>query len=64
MANDEPPNPPKTRMSIAEIEALLDREEDDELEMLPNGEIVAKGTSRIVKPLTFRERLGGEYARI
>lgn len=59
---------------IDRLQALLDREnswtEDPEIEILPNGEIRAKGATsadelgKFVKPLTFRENLGGEYAHI
>jgi hypothetical protein len=53
--------------SIAELEAILDREEATAIEILPNGEIRAQGqsTSTLLagkKPLTMREDLGGEYA--
>lgn len=51
---------PKT---IAELIEVLDSEEFDTIEILPNGEIRAKGRSPSkVKPLTMREDLGGEYA--
>lgn len=58
----------KRKLTIAELEALLDRDEDETIEILPNGEIRRReGTdeSEIApkKPLTFREQLGGEYAR-
>lgn len=53
--------------TIDELEAILKREEDVPVEILPNGEITTKvavqqknlGTK---KPLTMREDLGGEYA--
>src|SRR5579872_669752 len=62
---------PKKRLTIAELEQLLNREtgwEDDEIEILPNGEIRTKGGSTVEergekKPLTMREQLGGEYGR-
>lgn len=46
---------------------ILDSEEDAEIEILPNGEVRAKGHSSYQelggrKPLTMREDLGGEYA--
>lgn len=55
------------------LEQLLNKVElewgdDQEIEILPNGEISAKGESasedlgKFGKPLTFRENLGGEYA--
>ncbi|HVA65322.1 MAG TPA: hypothetical protein VNK24_00165 [Elusimicrobiota bacterium] len=55
--------------SIAELEAILDREEETAIEILPNGEIRAQGQSASAqlagkKPLTMREDLGGEYAVI
>lgn len=54
------------RMTIEELEKLLQAEtlwEDSTIEILPNGEIVRKGTSEKldIKPLTMRENLGGEY---
>jgi len=54
------------RPTIAELEAILDREEDVEIEILPNGEVRAKGDHASGelggrKPLTMREDLGGEY---
>ena len=33
------------RPTISELEAILDREEQQEIEILPNGEIRAKNTS-------------------
>lgn len=52
------------RMSIDKLEALLNREEETPLEILPNGEVRMLGTKRRTKrkPLTLRENLGGEYA--
>jgi hypothetical protein len=54
------------RPTISELEAILDREEQQEIEILPNGEIRAKGKSTAQetgggKPLTMKEDLGGEY---
>ena len=41
---------------------------DDEITILPNGEIQARSEplpdTGTLKPLTFREMLGGEYATI
>jgi len=57
-------DPPK-KASIADIEALLSREEEKPIRILPNGEIRAdKGRipKASNKPLTMRENLGGEYA--
>lgn len=63
MANNKP-----RRMSIDELEKLLQREDECMLEILPNGEVrefsekeKAKVRSER-KPLTMRENLGGEYA--
>ena len=55
-----------SRPTIAELEKILDREEEVEIEILPNGEVRAKGQSSAGelggrKPLTMREDLGGEY---
>ena len=54
------------RPTIAELEKILDQEEEQEIEILPNGEVRAKGQSTSAelggrKPLTMREDLGGEY---
>lgn len=56
-----------SRPTIAELEAILDQEEDVEIEILPNGEVRERGQSSAEerggrKPLTMREDLGGEYA--
>ncbi|MFA5291516.1 MAG: hypothetical protein WC496_00625 [Phycisphaerae bacterium] len=53
--------------TIEELEAILDKEEETPIEILPNGEIRAKGqtnSSELAgkKPLTMRENLGGEYS--
>jgi hypothetical protein len=55
-----------SRPTIAELEAILDKEEEVEIEILPNGEVRAKGQTSPHelggrKPLTMREDLGGEY---
>lgn len=53
------------RPTIDELEKLLDAEEDTTIEILPNGEIRALSPERMAqqpKPITMRERLGGEYA--
>ena len=52
---------------MAELEKILDQEDEVEIEILPNGEVRAKGKTSDVerggrKPLTMREDLGGEYA--
>lgn len=54
--------------TIEELERLLDSEEDTPIEILPNGEIRALGSSDgaerdFKKPLTMREDLGGEYEK-
>jgi len=55
------------RPTIAQLEAILESEEEVEIEILPNGEVRARGQSTIqelggrAKPLTLREDLGGEY---
>jgi hypothetical protein len=56
-----------SRPTIADLEAILDREEQVEIEILPNGEVRALGDSTAAerggrKPLTMRENLGGEYS--
>lgn len=56
------------RPSISELEAILQREDEVEIEILPNGEVRAKNQTTSMerggrKPLTMREDLGGEYAR-
>lgn len=56
---------PKRRPTIDELEALLNSDADVALTILPNGQIVrsAEGIDAgEMKPLTFRENLGGEYA--
>lgn len=51
------------RLTISQIEDLLEREEDIAIRILPNGEIIREdGGKDAPKPLTMRERLGGEYA--
>jgi hypothetical protein len=68
MSDSQPRNiPPTERLSIDELEKLLNAEslwEDSTIEILPNGEIRRKGASEKlgIKPLTMRENLGGEYA--
>ena len=54
------------RPTIAELEAILEKEDEVEIEILPNGEVRAKGQTTDVerggrRPLTMREDLGGEY---
>jgi hypothetical protein len=52
--------------TIQELERILDQEEEIPIEILPNGEIRARGQTGVAelggkKPLTMREDLGGEY---
>lgn len=53
------------RLTIAEIEALLNRENswdnDQTIRILPNGEI-QYANRETPKVVTLRENLGGEYA--
>ena len=54
------------RPTIAELEAILEQEEEVPIDILPNGEVRARGTTSPTelsgrKPLTMRENLGGEY---
>lgn len=56
------------RPTIAELEAILENEEQVEIEILPDGEVRAKGGTSVHelggrKPLTMREDLGGEYGQ-
>jgi hypothetical protein len=56
-----------SKPTIAQLEELLSHElswdDQQEIEILPNGEIrpIGDGAREGVKPLTFRENLGGEY---
>ncbi len=52
------------RPTIEELEAILNSEEEQAIEILPNGEVRAIDTKAKPKkkPLTLRENLGGEYA--
>ncbi len=57
------------RPTISELEAILQREDEVEIEILPNGEIRAKDQTTSDergnrKPLTMREDLGGEYSEL
>jgi len=54
-------------MSIKELEEILQKDDEQSIEILPNGEIRVKGGSagedlNKLKPLTMRDNLGGEYA--
>ena len=53
--------------TIAELEQILASEQETEIEILPNGEVRAKGATSASelgghKLLTMRENLGGEYS--
>jgi hypothetical protein len=53
-------------LRIAELEKLLNSEEDIPIQILPNGQIRRLGQANSAelgdkKPLTMRENLGGEY---
>lgn len=58
------------KLTIDQLEKLLNDSENSwdadkqSIEILPNGEIraIGGGQAEGVKPLTFRENLGGEYA--
>ena len=55
------------RPTIAQLEEILESEEEVEIEILPNGEVREKGQTSLLetggrKPLTMREDLGGEYS--
>lgn len=57
------------KLSLEELEAVLNREEETPIQILPNGEIreVGQWSSAEVgtkKPLTLREDLGGEYGEM
>jgi hypothetical protein len=52
-------------MTIAELEAILQHDDEVAVTILPNGQIVQSATGVDIgerKPLTYREDLGGEYA--
>lgn len=51
------------RMTIDELENLLNEDQDVEIEILPNGEVRSTkgGKPSNEKPLTMRDNLGGEY---
>ena len=58
----------RQKPTIHELEQLLEDEEDVPIEILPNGEIRAKGSTSSAelqgrKPITMREDLGGEYLK-
>lgn len=54
------------KLSLEELEAVLNSEEETPIQILPNGEIREVGNASAAeignkKPLTMREDLGGEY---
>ena len=55
----------RKKLTIGQIEALLEREEEVEIMILPNGEVRRIGGGDLaglkLKPITMRENLGGEY---
>jgi hypothetical protein len=57
------------KLSLEELEAVLNSEEETPIQILPNGEIREVGQASAAevgmkKPLTMREDLGGEYGEI
>lgn len=50
--------------TTTELEVILDQEEDVPIEILPNGEVRAAGKPTKKRPITLRENLGGEYAKV
>ena len=59
-----PQHPLAHRPTIEEIEQLLNSDTEIDLDILPNGEVRASRPQRSgepPRPLTFREKLGGEY---
>ena len=56
----------KTKPTIAELEKMLNSEEEFPMEILPNGEVRAIRKSKLKKlpkVITMKENLGGEYGR-
>jgi hypothetical protein len=51
-----------TRVTIEELERILDGRDDVEIEILPNGEVRSKPKPETQKPVTLKNNLGGEYA--
>jgi len=54
---------------MAELEKILQKEDEQPIEILPNGEIRATNQASDAerggrKPLTMRENLGGEYGEV
>lgn len=54
------------KLSIEQLEKLLEKDDEQEIEILPNGEVIVKGTNenKNIKPLTYKEQLGGEYSYV
>ena len=55
--------------TMAELEKILQKEDEQPIEILPNGEIRAINQASDAerggrKPLTMRENLGGEYGEV
>jgi hypothetical protein len=60
------PNPIPKRPTIQELEAILNAEGDTSIMILPNGEVRAMSADEkaaVPKPITMKERLGGEYGK-
>lgn len=56
---------PAKRMSIDELEGILQQDEDAPIEILPDGTVRATGRRRGKrKPLTLKQALGGEYGAV
>lgn len=55
-----------TKPTIDELERLLNLDDDQVIEILPNGEIIRRerADSDPPKPLTFRGNFGGEYGGV
>ena len=51
---------PAKKPTIAELEAILNGPEQN-IEILPNGEIRTRRGKKKEKPLTYQANLGGEY---
>jgi hypothetical protein len=57
------------KLSLEELEAVLNSEEETPIQILPNGEIREAGQASaaevgLKKPLTMKEDLGGEYGEM
>lgn len=53
---------PTTRLTIAELEKLLNSEDERPVEILPDGTIrQTRGRRKAQKVLTMKTSLGGEY---